>query len=144
MKHDVYLAGPFFSDEQKRTMGRARLYLECRGWSVCDPQDLSPVIVDLPEEERGPALFDEIFRRNIEGVRDARAVFACVDWKDTGTSFEIGLAYGLGVPFYTFSLRGASCNVMLARGAHGHISNMMSDSCRFEIGDTFSTSEADE
>jgi nucleoside 2-deoxyribosyltransferase len=118
--YDVYLAGPFFNDQQKANMKSARLIVQGLGLTVCDPQDLSPVIVDLPEEERKATLFAHIFARNIAGMCASRIILACIDDRDTGTAFEIGYGYAREIPVYTFSAAGHGANVMLAQATKAH------------------------
>ncbi len=126
MKYDIYLAGPFFSPKQKELMASVKKTLTSAGIVVCDPQDLAPVIVDLPTEMRTPALFRSIFEGNYQAIRSSRIVLAYVGEKDTGTSWELGFAFCqkllLASPqIYTFDFEGAKPNVMLAQCADGHI-----------------------
>lgn len=115
----VYLAGPFFNPEQKAVMKQAKDSL-ASFIHVIDPQELSPVIVELPEEERSERLFEEIYRRNVEGVAAARLLVANVDTKDTGTTFEMGYAAALGIPILTFAASPVKLNVMLQQATLGH------------------------
>lgn len=122
---DVYLAGPFFNDEQKKNCAAVRLLLETAGLAVCDPQELSPVITDLPESERGPKLFKRVFDGNVEGLERSWAYVFMTDDKDTGTSWEFGYAFKAANvqkkgPLITLSFIGKPANVMLAQAAHLH------------------------
>ena len=126
MSYDIYLAGPFFTPEQKSTMKQAKEFFEGRGFSVCDPQDLSPVIVDLPPEERKEKLFKGIFKNNIEAMEKSEYLVACIDDRDTGTSFEMGFFYAFKGPgrIFTFSAHGYGANVMLSQATTGHAESL--------------------
>lgn len=133
-KYDVYLAGPFFNPAQIETMDAVKLMLKEHGLKVADPRELSPVIVDLPPEERKAALFAGIFRNNIDAMDDSYSIIACIDDRDTGTSFELGYMcsemmarstiIGKSGPIVTFSAHGHGCNVMLSQATSGHYSNL--------------------
>lgn len=140
-EYDVYLAGPFFTDEQKATMDAAKALLLTYNVKVCDPRELSPVITDMDPELRKAALFKGIFDGNIEGMMKSWAIFACIDDRDTGTSFELGFVYALNMfrsrmhefnartmgrrgPVITFSNKGFGCNVMLSQAADGHYASL--------------------
>lgn len=121
---NVYLAGPFFNSEQKKALHKIKAELLFCGFSVCDPQELSPVIVEMDESERTEDRLSEIFRKNVVGIRKADCVLAWIDERDTGTSFEIGYAFGVGIPVYTISLTGKAANVMLSHAVHGHLDSI--------------------
>lgn len=130
--YDIYLAGPFFNAQQKEVMRQVKVMFTDLGLKVCDPQDLSPVIVDLPPEERDQHL-DAIFENNILGMMQSWAIVACIDERDTGTSFELGYFKAMsdfareGEPEplrITFSAHGYGCNVMLAKSVHAHFANI--------------------
>lgn len=126
-KYDIYLAGPFFNDQQKATMDDALVRLRNCGFAVCDPRDLSPILVDMPPEER-KKFTREIYCNNVEAIDDSYIVIACIDDRDTGTAFEIGYAVGNMAErhcgFATFSGHGHGCNVMLSEPSIHHWSNI--------------------
>lgn len=130
--YDVYLAGPFFNDQQKAVMDNAKAILVSCGLRVCDPRDLSPVIVDLPVDQR-EAHLQKIFDANIVGMLTSWAIVACIDERDTGTSFELGYFFAIahhdrdGEPEplrVTFSANDHGCNVMLSKSVHAHFRNL--------------------
>jgi nucleoside 2-deoxyribosyltransferase len=126
MLYDVYLAGPFFTSTQKANMAKAKAILQSEGFRVCDPQDLSPVIVDLPPESRTDTLFEEIFSRNIQAMDESEWMVACIDDRDVGTAFEIGYFFANNHfnKLFTFSAAGYGTNVMLAQATGGHSPNI--------------------
>lgn len=133
--YDVYLAGPFFNDEQKRVMDRAKEILLANGLKVCDPRELNGVIVDDQELRKADRL-KKIYEDNIEGMRSSWSMFACIDDRDTGTSFELGWFAAhrewqgvhshrfLGGPIITFSDNGYGCNVMLSQATDLHFASL--------------------
>lgn len=122
-KYDIYLAGPFFNDQQKATMDVALSALRAVGYVVCDPRDLSPVLVDMPPEER-KKFTAEIYQKNIKAIDESYIVIACIDDRDTGTAFELGYTIGSmeerDCGFATFSGFGHGCNVMLSEPSLHH------------------------
>ncbi len=88
----LYFAGPLFTQAERDWNRRIAARLVDLGYSVFLPQD----------EVKGLATLqaDTIFHIDVSGVRSADAVIAVLDGADpdSGTSFECGLAYGLGIP----------------------------------------------
>jgi hypothetical protein len=87
----VYLAGPFFSMSQNWLIEQARVALQEQGFNVFSP---------LHHVGRGDA--DQVYDKDIEGLRKCDLVFACVDGLDSGTIFEIGFARAVGKPVVAF------------------------------------------
>lgn len=121
--YDIYLAGPFFNEEQKRVMDAAKAECTRHGMKVCDPRDLNPVLVDMAPEER-KAHTRKIFESNIRAMDHSYMLLACIDDRDTGTAFELGYFYTHDRPIATFSDKGYGCNVMLAEAADRHWSSI--------------------
>ncbi|MBC7981338.1 MAG: nucleoside 2-deoxyribosyltransferase [Armatimonadetes bacterium] len=106
----VYLAGPFFSMSQIWLINEARAALRSQGFTVFSP---------MHDVGRGPA--SEIYEADIDGIRSADVIYACVDGLDTGTIYEIGFAKALGKPVVVFvqnekeedlkMLKGGGCEV---------------------------------
>jgi nucleoside 2-deoxyribosyltransferase len=128
-KYHFYLAGPFFNAEQKAAMDSLRDALRGQGFSVADPRELGPVIVDTPMVERTPEFFAAIFDGNIEAMNASWSILAWVDEKDIGTAFELGFFYKRNMqwPGLTFTIslvEGAKTNVMLSNAVDHHFSSM--------------------
>ncbi len=119
----LYLAGPLFT-QAERAWNVALAGLIARGGhSVFLPQDEVKAIATLDA--------DAIFGVDVDGVRSADAVLAILDGADadSGTSFECGLAFALGIPLVVIrtDFRGggdalpgqklATVNLMLAQAA---------------------------
>ena len=125
MRYHVYLAGPFFTPEQKSVMDEAKALLLAHGLKVCDPRDLNPVISDLPPgAKHPPEFYKNIFQGNVVGIGDSFSIIAWTDIKDTGTAFELGVAWAMTTPIITFSATNMSSNVMLAQAAGGHFKSL--------------------
>lgn len=110
IKHDYYVAGPFFNEAQTASMERLEAVLEAHGKTMFKPRfaaDLAKV---------GPKV---VFEEDVAGIRDAGAVIANLIDDDPGTMFEIGYAHALGKSVYCF-LEGLD--------ADGHVNLMIAQS----------------
>ena len=89
---NLYLAGPLFTQAERDWNIRLAERLTGAGHSVFLPQVEVKSIATLDAET--------IFRVDVDGVRSADAVVAILDGADpdSGTSFECGLAFALGLP----------------------------------------------
>ena len=88
----IYLAGPLFTQAERAwNLGLAER-LQAAGHTVFLPQAEVSAIASLHAAT--------IFQGDVDGVRSADVVVAVVDGADadSGTSFEVGLAYALGIP----------------------------------------------
>jgi nucleoside 2-deoxyribosyltransferase len=88
----LYLAGPLFTQAERSWNASLASLLTSAGHQVFLPQE---AIADLDHLEAGA-----IFRLDVGGVRAADALVAILDGADpdSGTCFECGLAFGLGIP----------------------------------------------
>ncbi len=119
----LYLAGPLFTQAERAWNRDLAAALTAAGHDVFLPQDEVQAIATLDA--------DAIFRIDVDGVRSAEAVVAVLDGADpdSGTCFECGLAYALGIPIVAVrtdfraggdALPGqklATINLMLAQAA---------------------------
>jgi nucleoside 2-deoxyribosyltransferase len=89
---NLYLAGPLFTQAERAWNLRLAASIREAGHSVFLPQVEVQAIETLDAET--------IFRVDVDGVRSADAVVAILDGADpdSGTSFECGLAFALGLP----------------------------------------------
>ena len=117
---DVYIAGPFFNDVQIETMNKAIEMMEDHGLKVFDPRKHGPVLGNMDPQERKKHT-KAVLDANFYGVTRSYMTIACIDDRDTGTAWELGLGYGLGIPQITFSGRGFGANVMIAESVGGHM-----------------------
>jgi nucleoside 2-deoxyribosyltransferase len=88
----LYVAGPLFTQAERAWNERLAAVLATAGHDVFLPQTEVKAIASLDA--------DTIFRVDVDGVRSAEAVVAVLDGADpdSGTCFECGLAYALGIP----------------------------------------------
>ncbi|HEV3166845.1 MAG TPA: nucleoside 2-deoxyribosyltransferase [Isosphaeraceae bacterium] len=88
----LYLAGPLFTQAERTWNLLLAAALEQAGHTVFLPQTEVKALKSL---EAGA-----VFQTDIDGVRSADAVVAILDGADpdSGTSFESGVAYALGIP----------------------------------------------
>jgi nucleoside 2-deoxyribosyltransferase len=89
---NLYLAGPLFTQAERSWNLRLAGLISAAGHSVFLPQTEVQAIATLDAET--------IFWVDVDGVRSADAVVAVLDGADpdSGTSFECGLAFALGLP----------------------------------------------
>lgn len=92
-EHDFYVAGPFFDPDQIGQMERLETVLEDHGRTLFKPRFASDIAQVGPEG---------CFADDVAGIRTARAVIANLKGEDTGTMFEVGYAYALGLPVYGY------------------------------------------
>lgn len=120
IKRDVYCAGPLFTEYERDWNEKVANRLEELGYNVFLPQRDSPQ-VDLSMAGWQAEMFDA----DAEAVKRADVIFANLNGSmaDDGTSFECGLAFGLGKPIvaYRDDWRSAGDdgrgNLMLTRSA---------------------------
>lgn len=95
MNRHIYLASPFFNEEQVARVLEVKEKLEKLGYKVYSPMHDSKV--KLPAN---PSIEDAklVFQDNVDHVISAKGVVAILDDYDTGTYFEIGLAISSRVP----------------------------------------------
>jgi len=88
----LYVAGPLFTQAERAWNLRLAALLTGAGHRVFLPQAEVQAIATLDA--------DVIFGVDVEGVRSADAIVAVLDGADpdSGTSFECGLAFALGIP----------------------------------------------
>lgn len=86
----VYLAGPFFNEQQLATVKMLENYLESRGYKVYSPRrDGVAVPGQATYNDR-----EQIFKSNVEHTTQSDLIVAVIDDRDTGTSWEMGCRYG--------------------------------------------------
>jgi nucleoside 2-deoxyribosyltransferase len=119
----IYFAGPLFTQAERQWNRRIGSRLADLGHIVFLPQEEVQALDTLQA--------DAIFQVDVRGVRSADVVIAVLDGADpdSGTSFECGLAYGLGIPIVVLrtDFRGggdalpgqalATINLMLSQAA---------------------------
>lgn len=106
----IYLAGPFFSIEQRWLIDQCKLFLEASGARVFSP--VHEIGLGGPE----------VAEADLEGLASCDAVFAVLTGWDPGTLFETGWATARGIPVVTVG--GASgdegLTMLVGTGAEWH------------------------
>lgn len=86
----VYIASPFFNDEEVSRVKKMESVLESRGYDVYSPMRDGIILTpDATSEDRL-----NTYRDNIDHVMSADVLVVIVATKDTGTSVELGVKVG--------------------------------------------------
>ncbi|MDD6645907.1 MAG: nucleoside 2-deoxyribosyltransferase [Oscillospiraceae bacterium] len=115
----IYLASPFFNDEELKNVERAEEILMKRGFQVFSPR-LNEVRTD--ENTQSALWSKETFmndRRFIDWA-DAVVMLYYGGYSDSGTAWECGYAYGTHTPVVVVHL-GNDSNLMVHEGSHSNI-----------------------
>jgi len=106
----IYFASPWFDDITSKLydyiveiVNKSSESAGCKVYFPREQQKVSP---------------KETFKQNIDNLKDADTVIALISKKDTGTAFEIGMAFALNKPVillgYDESCFNSTTNIMLA------------------------------
>ena len=116
----IYLASPFFNEEELRNVALAEEILTERGFTVFSPR-LNEVRTEETVGSR--AWSKETFmndRRFIDWA-DAVVMLYYGGYSDSGTAWECGYAFGTNTPVVVVQL-GEASNLMIHEGCHTNIS----------------------
>lgn len=107
----VYIAGPFFNEEQVNRVENIKKLLESKGLNYFSPKDHNYCPPNASYEEKR-----KVFNKNIDEIMRSSCMIAITDGLDCGTMQETGVAYSKGVPiiYYADSLSDRPFNLMLA------------------------------
>ena len=108
----IYLASPWFNDEQEERQERIYQLLLSLGFEVFNPKLESLIDLTSSQDHMSQTLIG-----NLRGIEDADLVVALVNKPyDSGTVWEAGYAHGrTPVVYYVENLNGAPFNLMLAK-----------------------------
>ena len=121
---NIYLAGPFFNEEQLNFIKALENAL--KDYDVFSPRS-EGTLINMSQEEKEKAL-NKIFKSNVSNIKDCDIVVAVIDDWDTGTVWECGAAYIAGKPIFTISNKDYGLNVMVRQSVACHnksIDNML-------------------
>ena len=90
----VYLAGPFFSDQELFWVNKISNALEGSGIKVLSPSRENGIIGQSEDWEQRRIIFE----KDIDLLEKADLVVALLDHDDPGTNFEMGYAYNKEIP----------------------------------------------
>ena len=120
MQHKLYLAGPFFTPQQRHT---AELVEQACAHANLDA--FSPRLRCFCPPNATHAQRRMTFDMNVTAIEKCDLVLACIDDFDAGTMWEMGYAYALGKPIYAYSMvPGRGLNLMLAQSSAGFLNGM--------------------
>lgn len=94
----VYLAGPFFNEEQEERINYLEDLLDKHNFSVFSPRQASRIKPGCSQED-----MIKTFEGNTFNIDSADFVLAVLDGNDTGTMFECGYAYAKKIPVLYFN-----------------------------------------
>lgn len=123
----VYLAGPFFDDQQLTLIKQVEQSLADNPTvsSFFSPRlGAEDSASDVGSARWAKATFDE----DIKEINQAQVVVAILDYPhgnpDSGTAFEIGYAWRQGLPIVLLSTdEGVAVNIMLSQAATAFLTN---------------------
>lgn len=115
----IYLASPFFNDEELRNVKTAEDILMSRGFEVFSPR-LNEVRTD--ENTQQSLWSKETFMNDKRFIDWADVVVMLYygGYSDSGTAWECGYAYGTNTPVVVVHL-GDNSNLMVHEGCHTNI-----------------------
>lgn len=120
MRHKIYLAGPFFNEDQLIVAAIVEQLAEAANLDHFSPRLRCCCPPDATIAQRKLS-----FDMNVEAITNADLVLARIDDFDPGTMWEIGYAYGVSVPVYAYTtVEGRGLNLMLAQSCKGFIKGL--------------------
>lgn len=100
-KIKVYLAGPFFDDGERERIEKVRTYFST-GERKDNYELFVPMDHFIPDGEKMSNMdwAKAVFKMDTEALENADLFVAVYDkhYSDSGTAWELGYAYGLGIP----------------------------------------------
>lgn len=134
LHYDFYLASPFFNEVQRDRMEGILSILRTAGYKV-----YAPIEAGLVAATASDSFISEVFRSNVEAIKNCNKVFAITDGKDMGTIWEAGYAYGIGKPviYFAETLGDNPFNIMLSESGKGIFTKRTDVMSAAETGDFF-------
>lgn len=120
MPTKIYLASPFFNEEELKNIETVEKILTERGFTLFSPR-LNEV--RSGEEYGSSAWSKETFmndRRFIDWA-DAVVMLYYGNYSDSGTAWECGYAYGTNTPVIVVHMEDGESNLMVHEGCHSNI-----------------------
>ena len=117
----IYLASPFFNEEECAVLGRAEKILRERGFTVFSPREH-----EARDENVGkPSWSREIFSSDRAFIDwcDVVVMLYHGNYSDSGTAWECGYAFGIHKPVVVVQL-GTSSNLMVHEGSHANLPDL--------------------
>lgn len=115
----IYLASPFFNEEQVTVVKRLEEIIENADCDLISPRQSGLVIANMTADEK-MRYSKVVFSTNVHDIERADAIIAVIDDRDTGTIWEMGYGHAKGKPVYSFTNHNYGVNVMLTGCIRGH------------------------
>lgn len=112
---NIYLASPFFNEEQSACVGELEGIIRGLGHQLWSPREMGKLGDSLGKTyaERKAAA-KNVFESNVMWMNNSEVILAVVDWSDTGTMFEFGFAYAKSIPVVAYTRqKEKALNIML-------------------------------
>lgn len=116
----IYLASPFFTDEETLVVATVENILRRRGYEVFSPREHE---VRNGAEVGSPEWSKEMFLMDVNAILDCDVMVMLYhgNYSDSGTAWEAGFAYGCNTPTVVVQL-GDLSNIMVHSGSDINIS----------------------
>jgi len=118
----IYLAAPFFSKEQLDMVKRLEEAFDLAELDYFSPRSEGVLIKMSPKEKEQK--MKEIFNSNVDNIFNCQIMIAVIDNWDTGTVWELGLAYAFNKRIFTISDNDYGLNVMVRQSVDTHNTNI--------------------
>lgn len=116
----IYLAGPFFNEEQ--------IQVQTAVEDLCKKHErgvFSPRLECLIKKHDAMCVRRHAFTMNVLAIKEVRLVLANIEGLDSGTIWEMGAAYAYGTPVVAYSPDPTrELNLMLAMGVSGYLAGL--------------------
>lgn len=122
----AYVAGPFFNDDQVKSMERLEDVLKKAHVKMFRPRFDAGQIKNMKNATNQD--LKDVFNEDIHGIDDCDFIIANLTYKDTGTAFELGYAFATNKPVVLFNeenISGKTVNLMLAAVADAYYDNIV-------------------
>lgn len=118
----IYLASPFFDDNEISRMDNVKTILRAKGLDVFVPNEHQNPEFEFGSREWRAATF----KSDVAGIDNADIVVAVIckgNYDDSGTAWEIGYAYATNKPVIVVNVTGETINLMIADSLHALITS---------------------
>ena len=116
---NIYLASPFFNDEELKNVEKAEKILMSRGFNVFSPR-LNEIRTDENTQQSWWSKETFMNDRRFIDWADVVVMLYYGGYSDSGTAWECGYAFGTNTPVVVVHL-GKDSNLMIHEGCHSNI-----------------------
>lgn len=121
---NIYLASPFFNEEEINNVKNAATVLRFRGHEVYVPMEHEC----REDAKTNPSGFSaETFKMDVEAIdaSDVVVVLYYGNYSDSGTAWECGYAYGKKIPVLLVHISEHQSNLMLHESAKSNVKGLL-------------------